>query len=141
MTPLPTHRPPGWEARLSALVAQRHRCGFAIGVHDCCLWAADAVLAIMGVDLARDIRGTYHDAAGAARVLRAIGGLRGAAARAGAPLASPAYAVDGDVGLVRFSGKPLLAVRAGGVWLAQATAGLIGVSDSSAARAWGVGHG
>ncbi len=39
-------RTPGWPRRLSDLVAERHGAAFAWGSRDCCLWAADAVLAL-----------------------------------------------------------------------------------------------
>jgi hypothetical protein len=68
-----TPRPAGWADRLAALIRERRRAPFVWGQHDCCLWAADAVLAIRGFDLAADYRGTYSTAAGALRALRARG--------------------------------------------------------------------
>lgn len=132
-------RVPDWPARLSALVACAHRTPFAWGVRDCCLWAADAVQAMTGIDHAADLRGQYADEAGALLVLRRIGGLRGAADRAGRRI-RPAFAQEGDVGLVRSAGKPCLAVRAGDVWMIATRAGLLAVPLQAAVMAWGVGH-
>lgn len=132
-------RLPDWAGRLAALVSRAHSEPFAWGRHDCCLWAADAVQATTGVDLATDLRGGYTDARGAYRRLTAIGGLRGAAARAGA-LVAPLRAWAGDVGLVRFDGRPMLAVCQGEVWLCAATRGLAAVPLAAASFAWGVGH-
>lgn len=132
-------RLPDWAQRLDALVGQALPRPFEWGTHDCCLWAADAVLAQTGQDPAADLRGTYADAAGAARALRAVGGLRGAGARCGAPI-EPLRAVAGDVGLVRDGRHPLLAVFSGQVWLAVSVRGLITLPQSAASAAWGVGH-
>ena len=133
-------RLPDWPARLSALVAQAHRLPFAWGVHDCCLWAADAVVAVTGVDPAQDLRGRYFDAIDAYRALRQIGGLLGAGQRTGTRLAGPGFALDGDVALVHDGRRPMLAVRSGGVWLAAASTGLFALPSDSARITWGVGH-
>lgn len=138
--PCRRQRLPDWRDRLSALIARRLRLGFEWGVRDCCLWAADACVAVTGIDYADGIRGTYDDARSACLVLRAIGGLRGAAARGGVLLTSPAFAVEGDVGLARFNGRPMLAVAAGGVWLIQATTALHAIGAECVHAAWGVGH-
>lgn len=133
-------RLPDWQDRLTALVAHAHRQPFAWGTHDCCLWAADAVLALTGRDPAADLRGRYADATGAMRALRAMGGLLGAGRRAGIALAGPGHARDGDVALVSDGRRPMLAVHAGAVWLVAATGGLHALPVSAARVTWGVGH-
>jgi len=132
-------RLPNWPARLSALVAAAHARAFAWGAFDCCLWAADAGVALTGIDHAADLRGQYSDEAGALQVLQRIGGLRGAADRGG-PRIRPGFAWEGDVGLVRSAGKPCLAVKAGAVWLCATKRGLFQVPTGAAVLAWGVGH-
>lgn len=134
------HKLPDWAQRLDALVAQAQRRPFAWGSFDCCLWAADAVLAQTGEDPAADLRGTYADAAGAARVLRAQGGLRGVATRGGEPIA-PLMARTGDVGLLRSNGRPLLAVCGHDHWLVVMADGLTVRAYRDAAMAWRVGRG
>ena len=133
-------RLPDWPARLSALVSAAHGQAFQWGEHDCCLWAADAVQAITGVDLAADMRGTYSTAYEAQRALHSIGGLKGAGERAGARI-GPLQALAGDIGLVRQERKPMLAVCQGEVWLCAATHGLVALPLGDALMAWGVGHG
>lgn len=128
-----------WEFRLDALVRQAHREPFAWGRRDCCLWAADATWALTGMDPAADVRGTYDDERGALRVLQRLGGLCAVAARGGAPI-RPAFAIDGDVGLVQWQETELLAVRVGEVWLAVSRTGLIAAPADAAVGAWGVGH-
>lgn len=132
-------RLPGWESRLQGLINQAQRTPFQWGVRDCCLWAADAALALTGRDPAADVRGTYTDEAGAMEVLRRFGGLRGVAARGGQRI-RPAFAMDGDVGLVRSAGKPCLAVWAAGSWMLTTRAGLWAAPAGAAVMAWGVGH-
>jgi hypothetical protein len=63
-----------WESKLDDFVARSQRLKFAWGIHDCCLFACDAVLAMTGTDLAADFRGKYDSALGAARMLKAYGG-------------------------------------------------------------------
>lgn len=43
---------------------------------DCCAYVADWVLAATGIDPAADLRGAYHNAAGALRIERARGDRR-----------------------------------------------------------------
>lgn len=128
-----------WRASLDALVAARMRQPFEWGEHDCCMWAADCVLAMTGTDHAADVRGSYSDAAGALRVLAQLGGIEAVGGRAGAPVA-PFGASVGDVGLVESTGRPLLAVCIGAVWLAPAAAGLAAHPLTDASKAWKVDH-
>jgi len=65
-----------WQSRLQACRAERCERPFAWGALDCALWGADCVHAVTGTDPAADLRGTYSDAAGAARVVARLGGLR-----------------------------------------------------------------
>ena len=136
-----THpRLPDWQDRLSALIARAHREPFVWGQRDCCLWAADAMLAITGFDPAAGLRGRYSNATGAYRLLRTIGGLRGAGQWGGPQLPGPRFARDGDVGIVDGSDRPMLAVRSAEVWLCAATKGLRALPVDAARIAWGVGH-
>ena len=66
----PDRRPPDHDTRQAAdaLIAERRLMPFARGTNDCCMFAADAVLAMTGRDLAADWRGTYSDDRGALHV-------------------------------------------------------------------------
>lgn len=66
-------RLPGWQTRLTAFLAQVARQPFTPGRHDCALFAAGAVEALTGVDLAADWRGRYRTLRGGVRVLRRAG--------------------------------------------------------------------
>lgn len=125
---------------LDALIAARARAPFAWGAFDCVLFAADAVLVQSGRDLAAAYRGTYSTAAGAAALLRRLGGLRTLAAQAG-PEIPPALARRGDVGLLRHAGRELLGVCAGELWLSPAQGtGLAAQPLTAALAAWRVTH-
>lgn len=128
-----------WEHRLTLVVSDAHSRKFAWGELDCCLWAATCVEAQTGVDHAAGIHGTYSDAAGAARVIKRLGGLRGIGALAGAPVPALTARI-GDVGIVRSGGKPVLAVCAGHVWLVVSSQGVLSVSLASATHCWRTGH-
>lgn len=131
-------RLPGWHARLIALIEARKTAPFAWGSNDCCLWAADAVLAMTGTDPAADLRGTYSTARGAASALRQVGGMAGAGARCGAEI-PPLCAATGDVGLVSSNGeRDAGAVCIGEQWLAVVRNGLGLVELTAARRAWRV---
>jgi hypothetical protein len=132
-------RVPDWEAVLSSLVSQRLREPFCWGRHDCSLWAADAVLAITGRDFAEGLRGVYHDARSAQRILVAAGGLSQIVTAAlGEPI-PPLFARPGDIGLVEVKQTQVLAVCNGSHWLAVAPDGLGVVDINKAIQAWKVG--
>lgn len=126
-----------WQARLGVLIEERKVAPFEWGSNDCCLWVADAVLAMTGIDPAHDIRGAYKTARGAASALRMHGGLAGAGERCGTPI-PPLCAAAGDVGIVNDGESDLLAVCNGDVWLAVAKNGLGMMSLSAARKAWRV---
>jgi hypothetical protein len=129
-----------WRERFDTLVRERMSTPFAWGTHDCCLWAADCVLAVSGVDPAADLRGTYSSAIEAVRLVDQLGGMEAIAARGGAPI-PPLCAGVGDVGLVTLDDRELLAVCAGDVWLAPGANGLAARPLAEARLAWGVAHG
>lgn len=66
-------RLPDWHPRLASYLAQVMRRAFRPGSHDCVLFAAGAVEALTGVDLAAEFRGTYRTLAEGQEVLVARG--------------------------------------------------------------------
>ncbi len=137
------HRPPGAAHRLHALVLQRHDQPFAWGLRDCCLWAADAVHACTGRDLAIDLRGGYFSARQAARVVQRLGGLPTLVTNRMGPPIDQADAIDGDVCLLvptaheSLPGLGALGVLWRGSILAQADTGLAVRPLQDAACWWG----
>jgi hypothetical protein len=136
-TGLPSHRLPDWQPRLAALFAARAAMPFTWGQFDCCLFAADAVLAVTGHDPAQDLRGTYATAAEAAAVLRQAGGVVGVAISRAGPVVRPQLAQPGDVGLSLLDpAAPTLAVWGGTAWHAPGASGLVPVPPHAVVRAW-----
>lgn len=129
-----------WQIALQGLITERMQMPFAWGSHDCCLWAADAVLAQTGIDPAANERGTYFDVDGAARLLRELGGLSEVGRRAG-PEIPPLMAQFGDIGLMQIDGRQMLGVCAGQVWLAPGIERMSAAPLESAVQAWRVNRG
>lgn len=137
MSTLPTHRLRDWPERLAALFAAREAAPFTWGVHDCCLFAADAVLAVTGHDPAADLRGTYTTAAEAVRVLGQHGGLVGIAIARAGRVVPVALAQPGDVGLSHHDpDRPALAVWGGSSWHGAAAVGVVALPPGAVVRAW-----
>jgi hypothetical protein len=68
-------RQPHWATRgLHAFLLARARAPFVWGANDCALFAADAIEAMTGVDIAADFRGKYHDEASALALIHSITG-------------------------------------------------------------------
>lgn len=100
----PAHRRTGWEKCFAAAWKRAEGRAFDWGRFDCCLWAADAVLAITGVDLAAGLRGTYCTREDAQRLVADRGGLEKLIAdlcrEGGLEECPPALAQRGDVVLL-----------------------------------------
>ena len=64
-----------WQVRLLALTESREEVPFEWGKYDCCLFAADVVREITGVDYAEPFRGKYTAEEGAKALLEEKGGL------------------------------------------------------------------
>lgn len=127
-----------WPARYAALCSSRMTAPFEWGVHDCCLWAADVVEALTGVDYAAAWRGTYSTAASAARLVEDLGGVRSIATSALGEAVSPRMAGVGDLVLIEQAGREMLGVCNGAEALVVGPTGLEAVSVGSALAAWKV---
>lgn len=84
-------------ALLTRFIEERRRMPFAWGSNDCCLFAADWVLASTGRDLAFEYRGQYATALGALRFVQSAGGVEGLVARAGGRRIDQKLARRGDI--------------------------------------------
>lgn len=129
-----------WPERLAALLAERMAAPFAWGANDCCLFAADALHAQWGIDVASHLRGHYSSAAEAARVLQQEGGVRGIANQVlGQPLPLASLAQRGDVACVCLEGRDTLGVVLdSGQWAAPGPNGLFVCPLPADAVAWRV---
>lgn len=131
-----TRRLPNWPHLLAAYIDATRSLAFAWGVHDCCTFAAGAVLAITGRMVSMP---AWADRREAVATLRRLGGLRAAATAAMGPMQPPARAQRGDVVLLCQRGRSLLGVCLGHVWAAPGAAGLAFGPMDEALGAWKVG--
>ena len=112
-----------WPSRLDSFLESRRATPFSYGSHDCCLFAADAVLAITGVDPAASFRNRYKSAFGAMRRMREVcadatvwATARDVFGDLHLPEIDPLFAQRGDVVLVSHSAGESLAVIAPDGW-------------------------
>lgn len=112
-----------WPEALAEFIDARRNELFEWGRNDCALFAADAVLAMTGVDLAEKLRG-YKTASGAARKIKAAGGMRQLASSLTEK--HPGMAQRGDVVLVEIDGRETFGIVAGNAkWCAPGVDGLV----------------
>jgi hypothetical protein len=128
-----------WQLRYAAFARERAAMPFAWGANDCCLFAADAVLALTGTDPAEQLRGTYSAALGAARVLEEHGGVAALATAALGPTLPPALAGVGDVVLIETGGREALAICNGTSVIGAGERGTVSYGIGAAKSAWRVG--
>lgn len=128
-----------WQLRLREFAREKQATPFEWGKNDCCLFAADAVLAITGEDVAADMRGSYDSALGAARQLEAMGGVGVIATARLGPSVSPRLARIGDVVLLSIDGAESLGLCNGTSVLGPSEAGTRAYGMDVAVAAWRVG--
>lgn len=112
---------------------------FVWGKHDCCLFAANAVVAMGGQDYAAEFRGKYTTAIGSARALKKYGQGDIAStltAKLGQPCAR-LQARRGDFALLENDGNPALGIVFNGVWYVGLN-GLIKLPLNAASTFWSV---
>lgn len=127
---------PDWPERLADFLETRRERVFLWASNDCCLFAADAVLAITGHDFAEGMR-NYKDAKGAARLIKKVGGMRAFAADLQEKHAG--LAQRGDVVLVTLDGRETFGIVAGnGHWCGPGESGLVFRPMSEVTAVWGV---
>lgn len=120
-------RYPDWKARLISYLSDCAQTEFEPGRHDCALFAAGAVRAMTGVDLAAGWRGRYKTiTAGMARLRRAGYADHIALAAANFEQIPVAFAAPGDLAVLPTPDGPALGVVQGeGIYhLAQAGFGI-----------------
>jgi hypothetical protein len=136
-TQQPTARQPGWQRRFGELVVRHLSKPFEWGRHDCCTWAADAVMALRGHDTLAPTRVPRLNARQGLRAMKAAGGPE-AITRCGLQPIAPAQASRGDLVLLQQGRRQLLAVCNGADALAPGARGLESLPMRCALRAWSV---
>lgn len=111
-------RQDNWEKAFNHMFEVKKDEPFAWGSNDCCIFVADFIAAIAGIDLARGFRYSYHDFRGAARLIRSFGGMLGLAVeflnKNGFKPNKPQFSQRGDVVLINLKdGKRAFGINAG----------------------------
>lgn len=128
-----------WPVLLSGFIERSLQAPFIWGERDCCLFAANAVREITGVDYAQELRGRYKTARKAQELLKASGGVTGIMERTALEEVTPLLAQRGDVVLIETDqGSALGIVGMDGNLLAQGPGGLTTLPLQRAVRAWRV---
>jgi len=113
---------------------------FAWGERDCCLFCADLVLALTGVDYAARLRGAYHTRREAVLLLRAHGGMEAMVTALLGPARPGAFARRGDLVLAPADGVGANAIGVN-IGVSHVMAGHHGVVTrprNEARACWGV---
>jgi len=133
-------RPDNWPALLDAFLQTRQNSPFDWAANNCCLFAADWVHALTGIDPAKAHRGTVKTEEQAGAFLAKKGGVLGLIKRAakthGWEEVPPAYAQRGDIILYDGPQGDTLGVCAGATYAAAAPKGLAYYDMTHALRAW-----
>lgn len=134
-----------WPERLGQYLQDCSERPFVWGQHDCCLFAADVIQTLTGVDPAAELRGTYESALGAARVIKDNGGFEGfidsLAAKLEVEEIHPGLAQRGDVVMVKSENQllgemALAVVGLDGKLVVPGERGLITLPSDTAVKAW-----
>jgi hypothetical protein len=129
-----------WSIRLNKYIEEHFDTPFEWGEFDCCLFAADAVMAMTDIDFAEEFRGHYATAIGAKRILRKTGkgSIKQTVESKFGPMKSRLSAGRGDIVLINTSwGEALGIVAAGKIW-APSENGLTTMSMQCALGCWRV---
>jgi hypothetical protein len=128
-----------WERALSCYLTECSNTAFAWGEHDCCLFAANTVLAMTGTDFAAPFRGKYSTALGSVRALKRYGSgdLHSTLIDVlGSPVPN-LLAKRGDVALVEIDGQLSAGIHYNSVWCVG-DAGLVSVLPTRVISSWSI---
>lgn len=126
-----------WSTRLISLLQERRLMPFEWGKHDCCLFAADAYIALCDKDLASEFRGRYKTELGAYRALKRLGYESVddvLSAKLGEPKATK-LPERGDILLIDYEGQLTAGVHFNAAWVVGEN-GLVQAPPSWIVKAW-----
>jgi hypothetical protein len=128
-----------WPTLLATFLLERHKQPFAWGVNDCCLFAADAVHTITGVDPAPEFRGHYRTAIGAKRALIRYGAgeIKPTFDAKFGELKPRLTAQRGDIALLNIDGNYVVGVVFGTIYVVSQT-GLLQLPLNKALGIWSI---
>lgn len=127
-----------WQNKLTQYIEENKATPFNWGVFDCCLFAAGAIEAQTGKDLAADLRGKYKTQLGAARLIKRLGFDSVdelLSDKLGQPIA-PLSAGRGDIALIQTCEGLAAGVYYGAVIMATAEDGLKALPRAAALKSW-----
>ena len=139
-----------WQTELHKYIQSRRGMPFAWASNDCSTFAADAVLAITGTDIADDFRSPYTDEASAFALIKSVTGgttVADAAAHCAAKHGLPEYkhvlqAKRGDLVVIHNGGRLVAGVvnLDGRYVLSVGDKGIVptAISKDTVIRAWAV---
>lgn len=106
-----------WESMLAKFIQSHKNTPFAWGEHDCCLFAANAVKLITGIDYADRFRGKYTTQLGSVRALKRYGkgGIKETLDEVMGEPIPRLQCSRGDVVLIMLE-QPTLGIYYNGVW-------------------------
>jgi hypothetical protein len=133
----------GWEHKLAECIKDAYDKTFEWGTFDCCMFSADTVFALTGVDLAADYRGSYSTEDGAYAIAGAnLGDFVAARAEANSmpALANPRMGQRGDLMVVTNQGREAVGIVGldGRFALCAAPTGLASVPMKDWLKGWKV---
>jgi len=135
LPPVETRRLEDWDRRLNDYL--RTVGPFAWGTNDCCLFAANGVQAMTGIDFAEPYRG-YSTARGALEKL-GTDGIEGVATKAWGSPKNAAYAQRGDPVLIALDdGEKALGLCIGTRAASVGQGGIVMLPMSRAILAWSI---
>lgn len=141
MTMNRSRRISNWPRALADFVDSRRNEPFLWGKHDCCLFAADAALAITGIDAAAHLRGTYDSAMSAMRIINLNTDLETLIDRCcsgvGFEHTKLKFAMRGDVVMIGDE-RPWAGVVMGDIVAGPGEHGVVFASIGKAVKAWRV---
>ena len=127
-----------WEQALNDYIASKRHQPFEYGINDCCMFVADAVIAITGEDPIPEFRGQYNSLATSVIALRDIGeGDLESTMDARVPAIPIGHAQRGDIAF--YDGS--IGIVAGGYAWFVTDDGLERVPRMLWDKAWSVGRG
>ena len=128
-----------WETLLAEYLDKCLNKPFVWGEHDCCLFAANVIKIITGVDFAAPFRGKYSTQLGAIRALKRYGSgdLTSTLNMIFGEPVSKLNVRRGDVALVANSGEPAMAIVFNGLWYVGVN-GLVKTTMTDALVFWRV---
>ncbi|MCK5641912.1 MAG: hypothetical protein KAJ19_14005 [Gammaproteobacteria bacterium] len=140
-----TRRNHDWPEALNRTVTEARTMPLVWGQHDCALFAASAIEAMTGIDVAKKFRGKYKTARGAAGQMKKFAGggipelADKIAAQHGFESIPVAFAQRGDVVETDTPEGPGLGVCVGAEFVIIGESGLVDWPMTEANRAWRIG--